>query len=182
MSVLRPPVEIATQSGRHGLSSYSENVMVSAKLNDWIQILTSVGVILSLIFVGLQIQQSREIAIADIYQQRTAILIQQLGFSFPPEVAYESWRKARAGEELSPEDELVIHISIAARIAYWENNHFQYQLGLMPEEQWEASRKAIGGMAKRDPRFLTVWNTERTVVRKSFADEVDLILREEGVD
>ena len=153
--------------------------MDSAKLNDWIQILTSVGVILSLIFVGLQIQQSREIAIADIYQQRTAILIQQLGFAWPPEIVHESRRKARAGEELGPEDDLAIYISIATRIAYWENNHFQYQLGLLPEEQWEASRNAIRNSARR-PRFRENWEIERTVVRKSFADAVDEILAEES--
>ena len=49
----------------------------NSKLNDWLQLAASVGVILSLIFVGLEIKQSREIAIADIYQQRTAILIDE---------------------------------------------------------------------------------------------------------
>ena len=41
--------------------------MDSSRLNAWFQVAASVGVILSLIFVGLEIQQSREIAIADIY-------------------------------------------------------------------------------------------------------------------
>ena len=41
--------------------------MNSETLNNWMQFLASVGVILSLIFVGVQVKQSREIAIADIY-------------------------------------------------------------------------------------------------------------------
>ena len=155
--------------------------MDSSKLNDWMQIFGIFALIASLIFVGLQIQQSREIAIADIYQQRTAILIQQLGFGMPSEVVHESSRKARAGEELSSDNEFAIYLWKAARIAYWENNHFQYQLGLLSDEQWQASRNAIGRTAKLDPRFLSAWERERTVVRKSFADAVDQILREESV-
>ena len=55
--------------------------MDSKKLNDWLQVVGVFGVILSLIFVGLEIQQSREIAIADIHQQKAAMAIQvQQGF------------------------------------------------------------------------------------------------------
>ena len=141
------------------------------------QILASVGVILSLIFVGLQIQQSREIAIADIYQQRTALLLQQLSLVIPPEEIHKAWRKERAGELLSPDDEFAIYIRTAARIAYWENNHFQYQIGLLAEEQWNASKNAIR-IAVMGPTFLDVWEIERGQVRKSFADAIDEIVAE----
>jgi len=156
--------------------------MDKSKLNDWLQLAASVGVILSLVFVGLEIQQSREIAIADIYQQKTAILIQQLSFGMPAERVFEAGRKSRLGEDLSADDEWAIYISLAARIAYWENNHFQYQMGLMPEEQWQASRNSIARRAKVDPNFIVAWARERAVVRRSFAEMVDQILMDEGVD
>jgi hypothetical protein len=149
--------------------------MDKTRLNNWLQFGASVGVILSLIFVGLEIQQSRDIAIADIYQQRTEILLNQLSFGLPPEVVYAALRKARAGEELTEEEEYVVFIGVAARVAYWENNHFQFQLGLMSLEQWEASRKSIALRAD-NPAFLKAWEEERHTVRKSFADEVDQIL------
>ena len=72
--------------------------MESRRLNDWMQIFALVGVIVSLIFVGLEIRQSREIAIADIYQQRTALLLQDLTFANPSEAIAESVRKEREGE------------------------------------------------------------------------------------
>jgi hypothetical protein len=156
--------------------------MDKSKLNDWLQLAASIGVILSLIFVGLEIQQSREIAIADIYQQKTAILIDQLAFGMPAEAVHEARRKSRLGEDLSSEDEFAIYLSLAARIAYWENNHFQYQMGLMPAEQWQASRNAIARRAKGDPNFLVAWAQERPVVRQSFADAVDQILVDEGIE
>ena len=87
--------------------------------------------------------------------------------------------KERAGEPLNPDEEYALINRFAARIAYWENNHFQYQIGLLPQEQWEASKNSIRGQANR-PAFLDAWERERFQFRKSFADEVDGILEEQA--
>ncbi len=44
--------------------------MDSAKLNDWMQVVGIFALVASLIFVGLQMKQSQEIAVADQYQDR----------------------------------------------------------------------------------------------------------------
>ena len=144
-----------------------------------ITILANVGVVLSLIFVGVQIQQSRQIAVADIYQQRTALLLQSFYSAVPAETEFRAWLKDSAGEPLSPEERLALTNRYAARIAYWENNHLQYQIGLLPEEQWEASKNSIRGQAERQI-FLDTWEQERFQLRRSFSDEVDRILVEEA--
>lgn len=151
--------------------------MKSEKLNDWMQLLASIGVILSLIFVGVQIRQSRDIAIADIYQQRTALLLDNFYVDVPAETEFRAFMKERAGEPLDPDEEYALTNRYAARIAYWENNHFQYQIGLLPEEQWEASKNSIRGQASQQA-FLDTWESERFQLRSSFADEVDGILDE----
>ena len=146
----------------------------------WKDLIEGVGVlaiVASLIFVGKELQQSREIAIADIYQQKTAILIDQLSFGMPPEVVFTARQKLRAGRELNADDQYAIFLATAARVAYWENNHFQYQVGLMSEEQWDASRRSIA-LRANDDAFLKAWEDEQHTVRKSFADEVNKILRE----
>ena len=53
--------------------------------------------------------------------------------------------KDSTGESLSPAERYALTNRFAARIAYWENNHLQYQIGLLPEEQWEASKNSIRG-------------------------------------
>ena len=151
--------------------------MNTAKLNDWLQLAASIGVVVSLIFVGLEIQQARKIATADIFQQRTALLLQQLGLAIPADEAHRVRTKEMAGEGLTQEEDWLLYTLAAARFAYWENNHFQYQLGLLDEEQWQASLTAIRTQA--DTRLFRVyWPSERSRVRKSFADAVDAVLRE----
>ena len=152
--------------------------MKKIDISQTINILANVGVVLSLIFVGVQIQQSRQIAVADIYQQRTALLLQSFYSAVPAETEFRAWMKDSAGEPLTAEERYALTNRYAARIAYLENNHLQYQIGLLPEEQWEASKNSIRGQAERQV-FLDTWERERFQLRRSFVDEVDRILEQE---
>jgi hypothetical protein len=149
-----------------------------AKFNDWLRVAGFTGVIASLMFVGLEMQQSRQIAIADIYQQRTAILIDVHSIRLSSEILHNSGNRFFAGEELTDWDQALLRGSWNPLMAYWENNHFQYQLGLMPEEQWIASRNAMRGRAN-NPNFLEWWEVERSSWRRSFAQAVDEVIEEE---
>jgi len=47
----------------------------TAKVQDWLQIIGTFGVIASLMFVGLQMRQTHDIALSTTYQNRTATAI-----------------------------------------------------------------------------------------------------------
>ena len=52
--------------------------MDSGKLNEWLQVVGLFGVIASLMFVGLQMKQDREIALSAATQARTETTIQSI--------------------------------------------------------------------------------------------------------
>ena len=52
--------------------------MDSAKLNEWMQVVGIFAVVASLIFVGLQMQQDREIALSVATQARTETTVQSI--------------------------------------------------------------------------------------------------------
>jgi len=149
-----------------------------SKLNEWLQLVASVGVILSLIFVGLEIQQSREIAMADIYQQRAAMVIDvQLGTLLWDDI-HAAMRKSIHGEPLSEEEDIQLGLFQLPWFSYWENNHYQYQIGLLSEEQWLSSRNAMLNQFTLAPRYREWWIENRDEWRQSFAREVDQVLAE----
>ena len=154
--------------------------MAAERLARGLQIFGMAGLIASLVFVGLELRQSRVIAVADIYQQRSAMLIDVHAIRLSSDVLHETISKARAGEPLSDAEKSLLTTNFLPMFSYWENNHFQYQMGLMPEEQWNASRNTIGNYIKR-PGFLEWWQRERLQVRKSFADAVDEIIEEQNL-
>ena len=77
--------------------------MESAKLNDWMQVFGIFALVASLVFVGLQMKQEQQIAIADTYSSPTesAGTLAGLIGQYP-----NVWRRGLDGDELSPDDEL----------------------------------------------------------------------------
>jgi hypothetical protein len=152
-------------------------MMNSAKLNDWMQVAASVGVILSLVFVGFQIQQSRDIAIADIYQQRAAMMIQVLQGTYPVENYEDALSKSLSDQPLTARENELLLFDQSTWFSYWENNHFQYQIGLLSEEHWVSSRNSMRDRLRR-PIYQDLWEGQREQWRESFAHEVDNVLAE----
>jgi len=142
---------------------------------DWLQILGFAGLIASLVFVGLELRQSREIAIADVYQQRAAMLIDVHSITLSSELLYDVYNKASSGEPLNSGDQILMATGLTPIFTYWENNHFQYEMGLLSEEQWVSSRNAMEAVLQR-PDVKLWWQSERSEMRKTFADIVDELL------
>jgi hypothetical protein len=151
--------------------------MDSRKLNDWLQVVGIFGVIVSLVFVGLEIQQSREIAVADIHQQKAAMAIQVQQAMVVPEEYSLAVRKLLQDKPLDELEKGLMQFAQNPWFQYWENTYFQYQLGLLSEPAWEASRNAMRGRLKR-PIYQEWWESDREYWRADFAEEVDRVLEE----
>ena len=78
--------------------------MDSQKLHDWLQIVGIAAVVASLIFVGMQIKQSDDIALAEVLESVAARAIEERALI--AENA-ETWRKACLGEQLTEDERLV---------------------------------------------------------------------------
>ena len=151
--------------------------MDKMKLNEWLQVVGLFGVIASLVFVGLEIQQSRQIAVADIYQQRAALVIQVQTSGYAPEQYRNTRNKALSGETLTPAEQNLMFSRLISWLSYWENNHFQYEIGMLSEEQWLSSRNALRGSVAF-PEFEEYWARVRPTWRESFAQVVDEVYDE----
>jgi len=141
------------------------------------QILGMIGVIASLVFVGIQIKQSRDIALADIYQQRTSMQLDIVLAQYSPEqVAVVIGKGMGDRTTITKEDYYVIVQMLNAGFIYYENIHFQYQLGMITEEEWFATKKLMSDDLAEAPCASWYWERSRGLVRESFALEVDNLL------
>ena len=141
------------------------------------QILGMIGVIASLVFVGIQIKQSRDIALADIYQQRSSMQLDMMLSGYSPEqVAVVIGKVMGDRTTITKEDYYVIVQMLNASFVYYENIHFQYQLGLITEEEWFATKKLISNDLAEAPCAPLYWEWSRGAMRESFASEVDNLL------
>ena len=169
------------------------------KLNVWIQIFGIFGVVGSLVFVGLQLRQSQEIAIAAQYQARleaasthyTALLQSDTGLravggdlladwladeTLPPEL--KAWLSAQPVEELA-----FRAIAAILFLKSHDNVYFQYQAGFLSEEAWAALREQLRG-GLHDPRMWvrSVYQENPAVWRESYQALIEELIREDGAN
>jgi hypothetical protein len=96
-----------------------------SKINDWLQVVGMFGVIASLIFVGLQMKQTHQIALSEIYQSRSdASASMSMSTASSPELlsALSKIYSGRSAELTMPEAVAFEHY-LGANLTMFENNH-----------------------------------------------------------
>ena len=144
----------------------------------WAQAIGFLGVILSLLFVGYEIKQSRDIAEAEVYAQRAELDVVIRSQYIPSEKIYEIQEKRANGEDITQFELNKLLFAYGSSFIYWENNHFLYSQGLLGEEHWRASKLSMLKTFIEIPDFLVFWDGYSHEYRISFRNEVDVVVTE----
>jgi hypothetical protein len=117
-----------------------------------------IAIVASLIFVGLQLRQSQEIAIADQYQSRADTAVQWYSARAQSPQLFEATVKrisetAAAGgydqiilnalEEQGAEAVATAYLEYRSNMTMLDNYHFQYENGFLTEDAWRAYRERL---------------------------------------
>jgi hypothetical protein len=152
--------------------------MDSAKLNDWMQVFGIFALVGSLIFVGLQMKQDQDIAIATQYQARavTAIDIQEARQQSGIVSRQEGQRyidlyglPEGIDEDISAEDFGALIFDARRLIYVYDNLHFQHSSGFLSEDAWQTNRAQIRSMARR-PIFYYLFENVPGKYRDPYLD------------
>ena len=112
-------------------------------IEDLIQLFGMVGIIGSLIFVGLEMQQSQRIAVASQQQERAAITVDMINAFYEVDVDFQStYFDKEFNYQLSTE-EIAYRNMVHKGCLLYENDFYQYKQGLMDELTWEAKLRGI---------------------------------------
>jgi len=154
--------------------------MNSAKLNEWLQVVGLFGVIASLVFVGLQMRQDRDIALSVATQARTETNIQNImGTSSNPILA-SAIDKVELGqsESLLPSEKRALVLRGTAVLFNFENAHYQYRNGYVSEERWSGSRQTLKGLLRPSYGARATYETNPAAWSQSFQQVVDELIIE----
>ena len=152
--------------------------MDNQKINEWLQLAASIGVILSLIFVGLEVMQSREIAESAAYQARadTSLFVRTAPLQSPELLSAITKLEAGQSNEFLPNERTATNLYFLSNIIYLESVHYQYISGFVTDEQWQSNIGDIEYMMSV-PEYRTAWEQSFGTWRESFSQEVDDIIR-----
>lgn len=78
--------------------------MDSQRLHDWLQVIGIAAIVASLIFVGLQLKQSDEIALAEVLENVVAKGIEERALIA---AHADTWQKACRGDQLTAQERVI---------------------------------------------------------------------------
>ena len=171
--------------------------MDTGKVNDWIQILGAAGIIASLVFVGMQLKQSQEIAIAAQYQARHDAAAENIRVYLQSEITLRFLGQKIKGvalshpslpddvrervRQLSPEEMAARFFQARLDLMTLDNLHFQYQSGFLSDEAWVARltefKWAVVEEVPRS-RVRLQFESNPTLFRQSFRELLEDVFAE----
>jgi len=158
--------------------------MNSEKINDWMQVAGIFALVASLVFVGVQLKQDREIAKVEIYQMRASTVAEALTAAASNSDAMLAWAKTMVGGpdneiqmdgwagSLSAQEFLLAYMQSQSLLALADNSFFQYQEGFLPEDHWLSVRATLKNTLSGIPVFRSVFELNLNGFRPAFRDEV----------
>lgn len=117
--------------------------MKKMDFNDFIQIAAMIGIIASLIFVGMELRQSQRLALAAQAQQRAAMLMDRANVWLETGLDFQSIHFEQNYNAVISETMTAMRTSAHQSWFLYENDYEQYSLGLMSDDIWEAKLRGI---------------------------------------
>ena len=117
--------------------------MKKVSIDVWIQLLGMIGIIISLVFVALQMRQSQQIAVAGLQQARANMYVDRYLTFIEAGLDYYNVNVGSAFADLSTEQQSARRTNLWVTWTIYENDYYQYEAGLMTEANWEANLENV---------------------------------------
>ena len=143
-------------------------------LTDAVGVAAIVG---SLLFVGLQMRQTHEIALVTLYQMRSDAARELLAVQLESEPLLDIETKVTNGGELSDYELQTRSYMPLLIFNHFENSHYLYTSGFLEKEHWSSDLAAIRFSFRTDPNLSSFWEQEKSIFRSSFVEAVDAAVR-----
>jgi hypothetical protein len=138
-----------------------ESNLDSDRLNRWLTLGANVGVLVGILFLAYEINLSRTVALAEIYQGRAHSRSEaNLQIALSSGRFVEADQKFRALLETHSVSDAVAELTTdelyllrqwhASLMVRFDNVAFQYEQGLIPEPYWESVQRGLRG-------FVPIW-------------------------
>ena len=125
-------------------SAIWSDILSNSNWKDIAELIGIAAIVASLLFVGLQMKQSQEIALSAAYQARTEVLVEFLTSAATDEVARAAMAKNFSGAGgFTPDERTAATFMTRAGVALMQNSHYQYSEGFLDEEHWQSVRTLI---------------------------------------
>lgn len=149
------------------------------KIENWMNVAASVGVLIGILFLALEIRQNTEMMRS---QTRDSITEKQMMFSewvtTEPEMAAALVAAGGGPEAMTPDQRVMYAYFLAGVWREWENSYYQFEQGLFDEQEF-MPRMERWRSQMQSPAARAQWQTSRAWYAPNFRARVDAIVSED---
>ena len=150
--------------------------MAKLGLSDWANVAeigAATGVVISLIFVGLELRSNTEATQAATREAINQKDMAYLSLRLDSSVLATAHAKQDNGEALSPlEESQLIHEEYVNFIAF-EHSFYQYRKGVLEAEEWSRHENIVRLQIERSSQAQEMWKRKRRTFNRPFQELVD---------
>lgn len=146
--------------------------------SDLSQVVSALAVVVSLLYVGLEIRANTEASHAATRQAIAQTDFEYVGATLDPLTLLEAEAKIEAGETLTPVEHFVLVERQHLNFRIFENAYYQHRIGLLGVETWERYRWIISRQLTMHEPASAMWEKFGPSFDDSFRAEVAAIRAE----
>ena len=144
-----------------------------------IELISVAAIIVSLVFLGIEANQSNQLAKATIRQALNETDMEIYRVQMDEEIIPHALYKNDNNLPLNDYEQYNVNLYNVYNFRDFDNSFYQYRIGLFEQSDWLAYRRIIKSLLQ-DPTVLKMWDNQSHVFSKEFKLEVELILEEIG--
>jgi len=148
----------------------------SGRVSSLLTIAANLGVIVGLVLVILQLNQNEKMMRAQTRHDIAMGIVDQLrDTANNPQLAELAVRLNNVGE-LTPVERYQVQLRFGALLRIWEDEHYQYRMGLYDEEEFVHERNNWRGVLENNKGLAVVWCRSRANYSSEFAADINRLL------
>jgi hypothetical protein len=148
------------------------------KLNRWLTLCANVGVLIGLIFLIVELDQTRQMNQGETRTQVAAELLELLrDVGNNPQLA-DLIHRAERGDELTPADLMQYQQRTLSMLRYFENVQYQFRRGLYDKGEFSTQKEAWRKVYAASRPTIRIWCDYRNTFSPEFRAEFDGLLNE----
>lgn len=155
--------------------------MKTERANTWLTVGANVGVIVGLLFLAYEINQSTRATIAAASEGLTEQSLLYFSLRIDNETIAEASFKQNQGIDLEEYEEFQLELHQHLNFRVFENAYLQYRRGFYDDSEWDRYRRIIANLMKENESSQRMWDRTRGGWTAEFAAEVNGLIPEDPV-
>ena len=154
--------------------------MKNQTISGWLTLIANLGILTGVLLVVVELSQIRELMTAQVRNDFTTTVMNRNDAAASDPVMIDLMMRGKDGNNLDANEDLRYRLRTSGTFQQWANTHFQYQLGLFSEQEFQSYRNSWTTIARASNGFARVWCGSRNSAAADFRAEMDAIFGEDA--